>query len=68
VRICHAVGFEGGLMLATIPMVAYALNIGLGQAILLDLGMTLCILVYTFIFQWFYDRIEMRLGYAPDYR
>ncbi len=55
-------------MLATIPMVAYALNIGLGQAILLDLGMTLCILVYTFIFQWFYDRIEMRLGYAPDYR
>ncbi|MGA5989115.1 chlorhexidine efflux transporter [Escherichia coli] len=40
----------------------------MGQAILLDLGMTLCILVYTFIFQWFYDRIEMRLGYAPDYR
>ena len=27
VRIAHAIGFEGGLMLATIPMVAYALSL-----------------------------------------
>jgi Predicted membrane protein len=40
VRIAHAIGFEGGLMLATIPMVAYALQIGLAQAFLLDLAMT----------------------------
>ena len=32
VRIAHAIGFEGGLMLATIPMVAYALQISLAQA------------------------------------
>ena len=30
VRIAHAIGFEGGLMLATIPMVAYALQSGAG--------------------------------------
>ena len=68
VRILHAVGFEGGLMLATIPMVAYVLNIGIWQAIVLDFSMTLCILVYTFIFQWCYDHLEARLGYSPVYR
>ena len=68
VRIAHAIGFEGGLMLATIPMVAYALEMSLWQAILTDLSLTLCILVYTFIFQWGYDAIEARLGYAPAYR
>jgi uncharacterized membrane protein len=67
VRILHAIGFEGGLMLATIPMVAYALNIGLWQAIVLDFSMTLCILLYTFVFQWCYDHIEARLGYGVKY-
>ena len=62
VRILHAIGFEGGLMLATIPMVAYAMNMSIWQAVLLDLSMTLCILVYTFIFQWCYDYVEARLG------
>lgn len=68
VRILHAIGFEGGLMLATIPMVAYALNIGLWQAVVLDFSMTLCILLYTFIFQWCYDYIEARLGDRPEYK
>lgn len=62
VRILHAIGFEGGLMLVTIPMVAYAMNMSIGQAILLDLSMTSCILVYTFIFQWCYDQIEKYFG------
>ena len=64
VRILHAIGFEGGLMLATIPMVAYAMNMSLWQAIVLDFSLTLCILVYTFIFQWCYDLIEAKMGYA----
>ena len=58
VRVLHAIGFEGGLMLATIPMIAYALEMGLWQAIVLDFSLTLCILVYTFVFQWVYDWIE----------
>ncbi|ATO20272.1 hypothetical protein BS636_11650 [Acinetobacter sp. LoGeW2-3] len=67
IRIAHAIGFEGGLMLATIPMVAYALEMSLWQAILTDLSLTLCILVYTFIFQWFYDQIELKMGIRPEY-
>lgn len=58
VRIMHAIGFEGGLMLATIPMVAYAMNMSIWSAILLDFSLTMGILVYTFIFQWCYDSIE----------
>lgn len=65
VRVLHAIGFEGGLMLATIPMVAYALNMTLWQAIVLDFSLTVCILLYTFIFQWCYDVIEERLGTNP---
>lgn len=65
VRILHAIGFEGGLMLATIPMIAYALQMSLWEAIVLDFSLTLCILVYTFIFQWCYDLIEARIGLKP---
>lgn len=60
VRILHAIGFEGGLVLATIPMVAYAMQMTLLQAFILDISLTLCILVYTFIFQWCYDAIEAK--------
>ncbi len=60
VRVVHAIGFEGGLMLATIPMIAYALKLSILNAIMLDLGLTLCILVYTFTFQWCYDQIEYK--------
>lgn len=61
-RILHAIGFEGGLMLATIPMIAYALNMVIWQAIVLDFSLTMGILVYTFIFQWCYDALENHLN------
>lgn len=65
IRVLHAIGFEGGLMLATIPMVAYALEKSMMQAFLIDLLMTLSILLYTFIFQYCYDHVEAKLGYSP---
>ncbi|OTG81851.1 hypothetical protein B9T31_15130 [Acinetobacter sp. ANC 4558] len=68
VRILHAIGFEGGLMIATIPMIAYALEMAIFEAILLDFGLTMCILLYTFIFQWCFDYIETKMGYEPEYR
>ena len=66
VRVLHAIGFEGGLMLATIPMVAYAMHMSIWQAIVLDFSLTMCILVYTFIFQWCYDMLEAKLGIQPE--
>ncbi len=38
-RVLHAIGFEGGLMLATIPMVAYAMQMSIWQAIVLDFSL-----------------------------
>ena len=67
VRVLHAIGFVGGLMLATIPMVAYAMQMTIWQAIVLDFSLTMCILVYTFIFQWGYDYIEAHFGYQPKH-
>lgn len=61
IRILHAIGFEGGLVLATTPMIAYALQVTLFEALALDITLTLCILVYTFVFQWCYDLIEHKM-------
>ena len=60
VRILHAVGFEGGLKLATVPIIASMLQLAFIDALILDFSLTLCIVVYTFIFQWCYDLLERR--------
>lgn len=64
-RILHAIGFEGGLLIATVPMIAYMLQMSVIDALILDIGLTLCILVYTFIFQWCYDHIEDKFSQMP---
>ena len=53
-RTVHAVGFEGGLALMTIPLFAWWLQIGLWDAFWLDAGFLLFFLLYTFIFNWFF--------------
>lgn len=60
VRVVHAIGFEGGLVIVTVPMMMYALQLSLWNALALDISLTLCIMVYTFIFQWCFDQIEER--------
>lgn len=60
IRILHAVGFEGGLLFISVPLIVYSLNLSFLDALLLDVSITLCILVYTFIFQCCYDAIEKR--------
>jgi uncharacterized membrane protein len=59
VRLLHALGFEGGLIVVLVPLAAWWLSIGLWQALLLDLGLILFFLPYTLAFNWLYD-----LGYA----
>lgn len=56
VRILHAVLFEGGLLLAMLPFIALYLGIGLWRAFLMDLAFVVFYLVYTFVFNWIYDR------------
>lgn len=60
VRLLHTLSFEGGLLVITIPVVAYLLKISLWQAFMLDIGMTVAIVIYTLIFNWIYDHARLR--------
>lgn len=57
IRILHALGFEGGLLVVTVPMIAWMLEMSLGQALFVDMSLVICILGYTFMYQWCYDLI-----------
>ena len=56
-RLAHAVGFEGGLVLALVPLMAWWFDITLWQALVMDLGLIVFFLCYTFAFNWVFDRI-----------
>lgn len=54
-RIAHAVGFEAGLVLTSLPIVMWWLGLTLLQAFLMDMVVTFLIVVYTLLFTWSYD-------------
>ncbi len=56
-RIAHAIGFEGGLVLALVPMMAWWFEVTLWQALVMDLGLIVFFLCYTFVFNWIFDRV-----------
>ncbi|UUZ70602.1 multidrug/biocide efflux PACE transporter [Polaromonas sp. P1(28)-13] len=57
-RVVHSVLFEIGLILAVVPLAAWWLGIGLWQAFVLDIGIVLFFLPYTFAFNWTYDHVR----------
>lgn len=57
-RLFHTILFEGGLLIFTLPMIVYVLNIGWLSAFLMDIGLTILILIYTFFFNLGYDHIR----------
>ncbi|MEZ9764746.1 PACE efflux transporter [Vibrio splendidus] len=57
-RIFHVVLFEAGLLIATIPVMAFLLNVGIWQAFLMDIGVTIFITIYAFVFNLIYDHIR----------
>jgi uncharacterized membrane protein len=56
-RVVHAIGFEGGLVVTLVPLFAWWLDISLWQAFVLDLGLIVFFLVYTFVFNLLFDRV-----------
>ncbi|TXH31824.1 MAG: PACE efflux transporter [Burkholderiaceae bacterium] len=56
-RIAHAIGFEGGLVLFLVPLIAWWLDTSLWHALVMDLGLMLFFLAYTFVFNWGFDRV-----------
>ncbi|MNM57043.1 Bacterial Transmembrane Pair family protein [compost metagenome] len=56
-RVLHALGFEGGLVLLLLPLVAYWLDITLWAALLTNLALFAFFFVYAFVFQWGFDKV-----------
>ena len=56
-RIAHALGFEGGLAFILVPVFAWYLGVGLWEALLYDAALLVFFLVYTFVFNWGFDRV-----------
>ena len=56
-RTAHALFFEAGLAMLTIPMVAWWLSIPLLKALLLDFSLVCFYLVYALVYNWAYDRL-----------
>ncbi|MEO6793515.1 MAG: PACE efflux transporter [Mycobacterium sp.] len=56
-RIVHAIGFEGGLVVLLLPIVAWTLQVSLLQAFSLEVGLLAFFLVYTFVFAWLFDQV-----------
>ena len=60
VRVVHALLFEGGLIVMGVPLIAWWLSVSLWQAFLLDIGVLLFFLPYTYVYHWAYDVLRER--------
>ncbi len=60
-RVVHALLFEGGLVAVGVPLIAWWLNVSLWQAFLLDIGVLLFFLPYTYVYHWAYDVVRERV-------
>jgi uncharacterized membrane protein len=56
-RVAHAVGFELGFLVLLVPLFAWWFDIGLQHALVLEIGLALFFLLYTFVFNWAFDKV-----------
>ena len=56
-RFLHAFGYEASFMMLSLPCVMFWLDLGLWDALMLDLGFVAFYLVYILVFTWVYERV-----------
>ncbi|PVX71644.1 PACE efflux transporter [Paraburkholderia unamae] len=56
-RIAHAVGFEAGLMVFLVPMIALTLRVSLLESFLMDIGLSMFFLVYAYVYNLIFDSV-----------
>ena len=56
-RLAHSAGFELGLVVLLVPLIAWWLDVTLWQALLADLGLMAFFFFYTMGFTWAFDRV-----------
>ena len=63
-RILHAVGFETSLIIVSLPLLIFWLDLSFKTALLADIAFAAMVVVYTYLFTLCYDRI-FPLPHAP---
>lgn len=56
-RVAHALGFEGGILVLGLPVVMAWTGMGWMAALVADIGLALFYVVYAFFFNLAYDRV-----------
>ena len=56
-RLAHGIGFEGGLVVLLVPVMALWLDIALLEAFITNLGLMAFFFVYAIAFTWTFDRV-----------
>jgi uncharacterized membrane protein len=56
-RVAYTAGFETGLIVLLVPLIAWWFGITLWQALVLDLVLVVFFVCYTFAFSWAFDRV-----------
>ena len=56
-RVVHACGFEGGLVLMSLPIVMWWAGMSWLEALLADIALALAYVAYAFVFNLAYDRV-----------
>ena len=56
-RTVHALLFEAGFIIVSVPAIAWWLSLPLVKALAMDLGFTLFYIGFTYVYNWVYDRI-----------
>lgn len=55
-RVLHAVFFEGGLLILSLPVIVMWTGLGWWEALVADVGLSLTYAAYAFVFNLAYDR------------
>lgn len=56
-RALHALGYEGGVLIFTVPLVAFILGVSLVEALAIEGGLLVFFLVFTLTYTWGFDRV-----------
>ncbi|QIM19667.1 PACE efflux transporter [Leucobacter coleopterorum] len=56
-RALHAIGYEGGVLFFTIPLVAIMLGVNLLEAFAIEGGLLVFFLIFTVVYTWVFDRV-----------
>ncbi|MEZ9200472.1 PACE efflux transporter [Shewanella sp. 10N.286.54.B9] len=59
-RLGHGLGFELGMIVATLPLMMWVLQLDFWTVFIMDIGVVIFFLVYAIIYNWAYDVIRER--------